>query len=129
MLTVTADYHGPDAVVGPDQTITAGDTIAFNGSWTDPDGSVSPAGIAWNFNYHFDDQFIPDVVGTLTPSHQFTDPGLYTVALQVTDNHDVAGLSVLGVTVLPRTPYVFLGPDKNLAAGETATLARVVPRR
>lgn len=105
----------PDALIvqaGPDQTVTAsggmysGTTVTFNGSCSDPGGTVSPSGIAWDFNYSGQMGgmgFMPQVTGTLTPSWTFYGTGTYQVALQITDGNGAKDLSTMQVTVAHRT--------------------------
>lgn len=122
VLTVRVAYAGPKATAGPDRTVNAGETVLFSGGYTDPDGAVAPEGVAWDFNYDLvNGVFTPDVTGTLTPSWQFSSPGGYIVALQVTDEHGASDISFLGVTVNPSTPYVNAGPDRTIAAGDSTT--------
>jgi PKD repeat protein len=116
---VVRDYQGPTVEAGADLTITAGATAAFSGAYTDPDGTVAPADIAWDFDYR-DDTFTPDVTGTLTPNWTYPTPGVYCVALRVTDNHGLSDTGFLHVTVNHAAPYVDAGLDRELAAGEAA---------
>ncbi len=54
VLQVTVNpvaYVGPTADAGSNQTINAGATTTFSGSYTDPDGTVSLSNVAWDFNY------------------------------------------------------------------------------
>ncbi|HEY7427591.1 MAG TPA: PKD domain-containing protein [Gemmataceae bacterium] len=120
VLNVTVQpvsYTGPTANAGTDQTINEGDTASFNGSYTDPDGTVSASGIAWDFNYD-GVSFNPTVTGTLTPSYQFTTPGDYTVALQITDSNGMTSLSTLDVTVNAVPPTVSAGTNLTVTAGQ-----------
>ena len=50
-----------------------------SGASTDPDGSV----VAWRWNFGFFESWTST---TSNPTHVFTDPGRYTVRLQVTDD-------------------------------------------
>ena len=127
MLTVTvANYVGPTASAGSDQTINEGDTATFSGSYTDPDGTVSSSGIAWDFNY--DGSFSADVTGTLTPSYQFLTAGQQEVALQVTDSNGLSSLSVLNVTVNAVDPTVNAGANVTTTVGTTRRIRRLVHR-
>ncbi len=116
-VTVTP-YVGPTANAGTDAAVNEGDTYTFGGSYTDPDGTVDPSsGIAWDFNYD-GVTFNSQVTGTLTPSWQFTAPGTYTVALQVTDSNGVTNLSTMNLTVNAVTPTVSAGSDMTVTAGQ-----------
>ena len=116
-------YVGPTATAGPDQTVNEGGTASFNGSYTDPDGTVSPysGGVAWDFNYD-GTTFNPQSTGTLTPTYQFNTPGTYVVALQVTDGNGLSSLSTLNLTVDPVTPTVSLWNEtSSIQAGQPLT--------
>jgi len=116
VLTVTvANYVGPTASPGSDQTVNEGATATFSGSYTDPDGTVSSSGIAWDFNY--DGSFSADVTGTLTPSYQFLTAGAQEVALQVTDSNGMSSLNVLTMTVNPVDPTVNAGSNVTTTVG------------
>lgn len=119
--SVKVSYRGPVSNTGGNQVIQVGETAAFSGSYSDPDGTVNPSGIAWSFNYQEDNAFSDDVTGTLTPSWRFNQAGAYIVALQVTDNHGVVSTSLLDVQVEPLQPYVYAGRDRSLAANDTTT--------
>jgi PKD repeat protein len=119
--TASIHYQGPTAQAGPDQAVTVADMVQFHGSYTDPDGTVSASGIAWDF--HWDGDFTPEATGTLTPTYQFTANGDYTVALQVTDNHGAVDLSFLSVEVDHTTPYAYAGPDRTVAIGDVVAFA------
>ncbi|HEY7315532.1 MAG TPA: PKD domain-containing protein [Gemmataceae bacterium] len=120
VLNVTVQpvsHTGPTATAGPDQSINEGSTAAFNGSYTDPDGTVSPQNIAWDFNYD-GVSFNQQTMGTLTPTYQFTTPGDYTVALQITDSNGLTSLSTLNVTVNAVPPTVSAGSNLTVTAGQ-----------
>ena len=129
VLQVTAaapSYVGPTASAGSDQTINQGGMASFAGSYSDPDGTVSSAGIAWDFNYN-GVSFNPTVTGTLTPSQQFLSAGTQQVALQITDSHGLSSLSVLNVTVNGVAPTVSLMSGPSTAnAGDTVTFDAMV---
>jgi PKD repeat protein len=111
-------YQGPRADAGSDQTVRRGEPIVFHGSYIDPDGQVSAAQIAWDFNY--DGQHVqPEVTGTLTPTWQYAQTGSYLVALQVTDEHGLTSVSTLHVTVTPRPLTVTITGESTLQAGDT----------
>ena len=114
--TANIHYVGPYPQAGPNQAALVGDVVQFNGSYTDPDGTVSPSGIAWDFDWNGD--FVAEATGTLTPTHQYNANGDYIVALQVTDNHGSVDLSFLSVEVDFVPDYVYAGPDKTVSAGD-----------
>lgn len=100
-LTVTVNNVAPTVVAGADMTISPGDVVNFNGSFTDP-GVNDTHMIEWDF----DDG--GTAVGTLTPTHTFTVPGVYTVTLTVTDDDGGAGSDTLTITVLEDQWFIYL---------------------
>lgn len=78
---VTMENVAPSVDAGPDQTVSEGETVYFNGSFTDP-GWTDTHTIEWNFD---DGSYAYD---TLTPTHVYTSAGTYTVTLTVTDDDD-----------------------------------------
>ncbi len=121
----------PDALIvhaGPDQTVTAsggmyaGTTVSFNGSYSDPSGTVSPSGIAWDFNY--------DGTTFIAQCHRHAD-----AELDLLHDRNVPGrpanhrqqrrqdLSTMQVTVAPHQytgPTATAGPDQTVNEGDTA---------
>ena len=90
-ITVNPVNDWPDVMAGSDQTINEGDTVAFSGSFTDPDsGNFS---IEWDFG---DGEY---ATGTLSPTHVYTEGGVYTVILMVRDDEGSVGWDSLTVTV------------------------------
>jgi PKD repeat protein len=123
-LNVIADfnYQGPTATAGPDQTASEGASVSFNGSYTDPDGTVSASNIAWDFDYN-GVAFNPVVTGSLTPTHQFTSAVPYTVALRVTDSNGLSSISTLNLTVNNVAPTVNAGATQTVNAGDSVAFA------
>jgi PKD repeat protein len=113
------NYRGPDATAGPNLSVFEQEAVSFSGSYTDPDGIVGPEGVAWDFSW--DGTFDAQATGTLNPTWQFTEPGLYDVALQVTDNHAISDISFLTVEVKNLPPYVNAGIDRNVAAADVVS--------
>jgi hypothetical protein len=91
--TLTVRNVPPVVNAGPDQLKVAGDVVTFTGSFTDPSSPSQTTG--WNFG-----DGSPVVVGTLTPTHIFTNRGVYTVTLAVTDSHLAGASDTLIVTVI-----------------------------
>jgi len=104
--TVTVLNVAPTVEAGPDQTVTAGDTVSFSGSFTDPgwldthtatwdfgDGTVSVGGIVT------EEHIPPDSTGTVTGTHIYTAGGAYTVTLTVTDDDGGIGSNMMQVFV------------------------------
>lgn len=117
------DTTDPTVDAGPDQTVWVGTTVDFAGTASDDDPNF-PAGalIEWNFSYN--GSFV--VLTGLTPSFTFDVAGTYLIALEVTDASGNRGADTLTVEVLPpdtEPPVVDAGPDWNVVAGTTVTLA------
>ncbi len=90
--SVTVDNVTPIVNAGSDQTMNEGDVVNFDGSFTDS-GSVDTHTIAWNFG---DGE---TASGNLTPTHIYTDNGVYTATLTITDDDGGVGTDTLTVTV------------------------------
>jgi uncharacterized repeat protein (TIGR01451 family) len=117
VTVLPVSYTGPTANAGSDQNVTEGSSVALAGSYSDPDGTVSPSGIAWDFNYDGAD-FTPQTTGSLTPSYQFSTPGSYTVALKITDSNGRSSLSSTTVTVSGAPLIVNAGSNQTVTAGQ-----------
>jgi len=89
---VTVHNVAPTVYAGPDQTVNVGQTVSFNGSFTDPGSDTHT--IFWDFGDGNNE------TGTLTPTHVYTKAGVYTVTLNVTDDDGGSGVDTLTVTVL-----------------------------
>ena len=82
----------PTVEAGADQTVDEGDLVLFTGTLTDP-GLADTHAIEWDFG---DGSTTSD---TLDPSHVYSDEGVYTVTLTVTDDGGGVGVDTLTVTV------------------------------
>lgn len=89
----------PAVNAGPDRSAQEGDTVQFNGGFTDPGCDT------WTYSWNFGDGSA-EVTGSLTPAHAFGDNGTYTVALTVTDDDGGSGVDTLAVTVSNVAPAV-----------------------
>jgi VCBS repeat-containing protein len=118
--TLTVNNVPPVVNAGPDQEKVALDEVTFAGSFADP--SSPSHTIEWNFG-----DGSASVTGTLTPKHEYSKHGQYTVTLSVTDSHGATVSDTLLVTVISATG---LAQDAavNLAAfaGESKDIARAV---
>ena len=114
-LTVTVNNVAPIVNAGADQTADEGDTVIFNGSFTDP-GSADTHTYSWDFG-----DGTPPVEGTLTPTHLYPEDGDYTVTLTVTDDDGGVGSDTLLVTVGNMPPDVNAGDDQTANEGDTVT--------
>ena len=90
-ITVSPVSDWPDVIAGSDQTVNLGDTVAFSGSFTDPDSDNFT--IEWDFG---DGEY---ATGTLSPTHVYTEGGVYTVILMVSDDEGDVGWDMLTLTV------------------------------
>jgi PKD repeat protein len=81
----------PVADAGPDGTVTAGDTVAFDGSGsTDPDDEI--VSYSWGFG--------DGATATgIAAAHCYTSPGDFMVTLTVTDNEGATGMDDCRVRV------------------------------
>ncbi len=109
---------GGDRLAGPERQrrrcrVLYGSYMEFN-----PNATVDPTTAAWDFNYNGQDfQSDPSAAGTLTPTHVFTAPGTYVVALQLTDSAGAVSTDALYVSVSDPGPTVSAGPDQTAAEG------------
>ncbi|WP_425365349.1 PKD domain-containing protein [Gloeothece verrucosa] len=90
--SVTVNNVAPSVNAGLDFASSEGETVSFNGSYTDP-GILDTHSIVWNFG---------DGTTTsenLTPTHTYTNNGTYTVTLSVIDSDGDIGTDTLTVTV------------------------------
>ncbi len=110
-FNVTVENVPPAVEAGPDRVINEGDTVYFNGSFTDP-------GWLDTHTYHWDFGDGGEANGTLTPSHTYLDDGVYTVKLTVTDDDGGVGTDTLTVTVKNVPPTVEAGRDQTVDEGE-----------
>ncbi len=101
-LTISVTNVAPLVWAGPDHTVQIPDSLTFTGTITDP-GMLDSFTITWDFG----DGTAPQS-GTLSPSHTYAQPGVYTATLQVTDDdggvgQDTALVYVTGLTDLSIT--------------------------
>jgi len=92
--SVTVYNVAPTVEAGPDQAVYVNQTVNFTGNFTDP-GLLDIYTIFWDFG---DGSNARD---TLTPTHNYSDVGVYTVILNVTDDDGGSGTDALNVTVSP----------------------------
>ena len=105
--TVTVNNVPPITNAGPDQTVTAGDTVNFTGSMTDP-GWLDTHTYEWDLDAS--DGIQVDATGQI-PTHVYYDAGEYTVTLTVTDDDGGVGTDTLTVEVKPIPATIDCDPD------------------
>jgi uncharacterized repeat protein (TIGR01451 family) len=124
--TVTVDLvidpinDNPTVDAGNDQTVDEGDVVQYNGSFIDP-GMRAPSAetIEWDFGDGI------TMTGTLTPSHEYQENGVYTVTLTVTDDLGGSGSDQLVVTVNNVAPNLESIADLAVLEGETFTVTGI----
>ena len=88
---LTEVVGGPSAEAGPDQTVDEGKLLTFDGS-----GSSAPDGTIESYHWDFGDG--SSAMGQ-TVQHTYSDDGIYTVTLTVTDDKGATDTDTLTVTV------------------------------
>jgi PKD repeat protein len=114
-LTVTVNNVAPTVNAGANQTSNEGQSVQFNGSFSDP-GLADTHTLTWNFG-----DGSATVSGTLAPTHIYRDNGIYTATLTVTDKDGASTTNTLIVTVNNVAPTVDAGTDLTLTAGTATT--------
>ena len=104
----------PVAEAGPNQAADEGDTVLFDSAGSnDPDGTI--ALYEWDFG--------DGTTGVgATQAHVYTDDGVFTVTLTVTDNLGGTADDTAVVTVGNVAPIVQPGPDQSVDEGVTVIL-------
>ena len=104
----------PVAEAGSDQTSDEGDTVLLDSAGSnDPDGTI--ALFEWDFGDGTTAQ-------GATQAHVYTDDGIFTVTLTVTDNLGGTADDTAVVTVANVAPIVQPGPDQSVDEGVTVIL-------
>jgi predicted secreted protein len=122
-VTITTENSAPTANAGPDQSVTAGDTVFLDGTASsDPDGNALT--FAWAFTARPSGSSAT-LVNSLTPSPSFTAdrPGTYIAQLRVNDGTVDSPADTVTITTTNSTPVANAGPDQiDVPAGSTVTL-------
>lgn len=97
-VDVTVNNVAPAVSASADPTtVTLGSPIDFTGVFTDP-GTLDTHTIDWDFGDG------NGVSGTLTPTHTYTQSGVYVAQLTVTDDDTGVGMASVTVTVNDMPP-------------------------
>jgi thiol-disulfide isomerase/thioredoxin/PKD repeat protein len=91
-VMVDIDNSPPAVAAGHDQSVSAGVTVYFSGSFTDY-GVLDTHTIVWDFGDGFTES------GTLETTHSYASSGTYTVSLTVTDDDGGKGSDTMKITV------------------------------
>jgi len=103
-----------DSVVQPTEDfILPNDVLTFTGSFSDP-GTEDTHTIEWDFGD------LNGITETLTPTHQYAEPGEYTVTLTVTDDNSDQGTASTIVTVISAQEAVGVMDDYIIALPDEA---------
>jgi PKD repeat protein len=113
-MTVTVYNNPPVAEAGSDVTIYLGTGITFDGTGSyDPDGTVA------YYDWDFGDGHS---YGTgASPYYVYTEHGVFTVTLTVTDNNGATAEDSCTITVLDNPPVANAGFDITIHLGTAIT--------
>ena len=114
-LTVTVDNVAPAVEAGLDQAGNEGDTFLLTGVYTDP-GTLDTHLFEWNLG---DGTIVTSTTSAAT-SHIYTNEGVYTATLTVTDKDGGVGADSLQVTVSNVAPVAV--DDSYLTPEDTPLL-------
>lgn len=117
---VTVNNLAPVVDAGSDLTANEGETVTFSGSFTDP-GSADTYTISWDFGDG------TTALGTLTPTHVYSDNGTYTVTATVTDDDSGVGLDTAVVTVNNVAPTATFNVPTSVNEGSPISLSLTSP--
>ena len=92
--TVAATDVAPTVQAGGPYSVTAGSSLSFQGSATDPIAAIAAAGFTDTWNFGDGSQG-----NGLNPSHTYTVPGTYNVGLTVVDKNGGISTATAVVTV------------------------------
>ena len=114
-LVVTVINTPPVANAGGDVSDVEGAVITFSGGFADPD-----AGDTHTYSWDFGDG--GTATGTLSPTHAYSDNGVYAVTLTVCDAAGACDSDSLLATIGNVPPSVEAGPDRVIDEGSTLAI-------
>ena len=126
--------HGEHHGARGRSTYSAGDTIDYSGTGSDPeDGTLPPSAFTWRVDFHHDTHFHPAVPDTSGESGSFTTPNLgdpsanvwYRIHLTVRDSSGLTSSSF--EDVLPNTVNLDFETNPPGLAGEARWTALATP--
>ncbi len=106
---VVVDGTSPVAGAGPDQSVDEDSLVTFSGS--DSSDNVGIVSYSWTFT-----DGTPQILTGMNPTYNFTNPGVYTVTLNVTDAEGNWDTDTLLITVKDVTsPVAEAGLNQTVA--------------
>ncbi len=120
--TVTVMNVAPTVDADPDQAVNEGQTVSFDGSFSDPGtGDTHTATVDYGDGSGVQPLSLnPDK--TFSFSHEYADDAVYPVTVTVTDDDGSVGANTAIVTVMNVAPTVEAGPDQTVNEGDTVNL-------
>lgn len=116
-IETTCPNVAPEAVAGADYAGEEGQAIMLDGSQsTDSDGTI----ILYEWDLDNDGEY--DDAISMTPNATFTDNGVYTVSLRITDDHNATAVDTALVTTSNVSPTVDAGPNITVTVGDFISL-------
>jgi len=113
-LIVTVNNAVPTVEAGPDQFADEYATVVFQGSYSDTGDDTHT--IEWDFGDG------SSASGSLTPSHMYSESGVYTVTLTVFDDDGGIGTDSLVITINNLPPVVEIGPFQDTNEGDVVSV-------
>ncbi len=112
LVLVIDDVDGPIADAGPDQVVDEDTVVLLDG--TNSTDNVKIQFYRWTFV----DQGVPQSLIGPTQTYVFTEPGVYTITLEVEDWSNPPATDTVQITVLDATsPVADAGPDQVVPSG------------
>ncbi|MEW6536579.1 MAG: PKD domain-containing protein, partial [Candidatus Auribacterota bacterium] len=116
---VTIEKMTPVIEAGPDQGANVNALVLFEGIITD-DGCDDPYICEWDFGDGTSTE------GTLTPSHTYTETGIYTVHLTVTDEYGTEYTDTLLMDITRTVIGIDAGTDQTVTEGDSVSFQAAI---